>query len=49
MQSFDYIPAKLEVSPTLDPNLGMCRTLCADLRTVLGVAWRSAHLKNVEN
>ena len=32
MQSFDYISEKLGVSPTLDPFLGMCRTLCADLR-----------------
>ena len=49
MQSFDYISAKLGVSPTLDPFLGMCRTLYADLRTVLRVACRSGHLKNVEN
>ena len=34
MQSFDYISEKLGVSPTLDPFLGMCRTLRADLRTV---------------
>ena len=32
MQSFDYISEKLEVSPTLDPFLGMCRTLRANLR-----------------
>ena len=32
MQSFDYISEKLGVSPTLDPFLGMCRTLRADLR-----------------
>ena len=33
MQSFDYISEKLGVSPTLDPFLGMCRTLRANLRT----------------
>ena len=32
MQSFDYISEKLRVSPTLDPFLGMCRTLRVDLR-----------------
>ena len=36
MQSFDYISEKLGVSPALDPILGMCRTLCADLRTLRG-------------
>ena len=34
MQSFDYISEKLGVSPTLDPFLGMCRTMRADLRSV---------------
>ena len=34
MQSFDYISEKLGVSPTLNPFLGMYRTLCADLRTL---------------
>ena len=33
MQSFDYISEKLGVSPTLDPFLGMCRTLRANLRS----------------
>ena len=27
MQSFDYISEKLEVSPTLDPFLGMCSSV----------------------
>lgn len=33
MQSFDYISENLGVSPTLNPSLCMCTTLCADLCT----------------
>ena len=35
MQSIDHISEKLEVSPTLDPFLGMCRIMRANLRTDL--------------
>ena len=41
MQSFDYISEKLGVDPTLDPFLGICRTLRADLRTRIVIISRA--------
>ena len=36
MQSINHISEKLKVSPTLDPFLGMCRIMRANLRTEVG-------------